>query len=77
MLDLRCSAGFSPVAASGGYSLVVVHGILIAVASFLQSSGSRAHESSSRGSGLYSAGSAVVVRRLSCSAACGSFPDQG
>ena len=27
--------------------------------------------------GLQSAGSVVVVHRLSCSAACGIFPDQG
>ena len=33
MLDLHCCAGFSLVAANGGYSLVVVLTLLIAVAS--------------------------------------------
>ena len=31
-----CHAGFSLVAASGGYSLVVVHGLLISVASLVE-----------------------------------------
>ena len=35
MLGLCCCAGFSPAAASGGYSLVAVHGLLIAVASLV------------------------------------------
>ena len=35
MLGLCCHAGFSLVAASGGYSLVVVHGLLISVASLV------------------------------------------
>ena len=33
VLGLCCRAGFSPVAASRGYSLVAVHGLLVAVAS--------------------------------------------
>ena len=33
VLGLCCCAGFSPVAASRGYSLVAVHGLLVAVAS--------------------------------------------
>ena len=32
-LDLHCCVGFSVIAASGGYSLVAVCGLLIAVAS--------------------------------------------
>ena len=35
MLGLCCCAGFSLAAASGGYSLVAVHGLLIAVASLV------------------------------------------
>ena len=32
MLSLCCFAGFSPVAVSGGYPPVTVHGLLISVA---------------------------------------------
>ena len=35
VLGLRCCTGFSLVAVSGGCSLVAVHGLLIAVASFV------------------------------------------
>ena len=35
MLDFGCCASFSLVEASGGYSLIAVHGLLIAVASLL------------------------------------------
>ena len=35
MLGLRCCVGFSLVAVSASYSLVVVHGLLIAVASLV------------------------------------------
>ena len=38
---LRCCSGFSLVAAIGGFSLVAVHGLIIAVASLLWSMGSR------------------------------------
>ena len=41
-LNLLCWEGFSPVAASGGNSVVAVWGLIIAVASVLQSTGSRA-----------------------------------
>ena len=40
---LHCCTGFSLVAASRGYSSVAVLGLVIAVASLLQSTGSRAH----------------------------------
>lgn len=33
-LGLRCRTGFSPVLASGAYSLVAVYGLLISVSSF-------------------------------------------
>ena len=35
VLGLRCCMGFSLVAASGGYSLVAMHRLLIAVASLV------------------------------------------
>ena len=40
---LHCYPGFSLVAVSRGYSLVAVHGLLIAVASLVQNISSRAH----------------------------------
>ena len=36
MLDLGCCVGFAPVAASGGYSLVVVLKLVLAVAPCLR-----------------------------------------
>ena len=36
VLGFHCCAGFSGVVANRSYSLVVVHGLLIAVASFVQ-----------------------------------------
>ena len=50
---------------SGDYSLVVVHELLIVVTSLVD------HKRYSMG------GSVVVLHRLSCSAACAIFPDQG
>ena len=43
--DLHYCMGFSLVVASGGYSLVVVYGLPVAVLLLLQSVGSRACES--------------------------------
>ena len=57
--------GFSLVSGSGGYSLLVVHGLHVEVASLVADHG------------LQSTGSALVVHRLSCSKACGIFLDQG
>ena len=48
-----------------GFCLVVVHGLLIAVASLVAEHG------------LQSTSSLVVAHRVSCSTACGIFPDQG
>ena len=56
----------SVVAGSGGYSLAVVHGLLIAVPSLAEEHGL-----------LGCMGSVVVAHGLGCSAACGIFPDQG
>ena len=62
MLGLHCYEGFSPAAVSRGCSLVVVHRLLIAVASLVAE-----HR-------LQSVGSAVVVQGLSCSMAYGNLP---
>ena len=56
--------GFSLVEASGVYSLVKVHRLLIVVTSVAER-------------GLWSTGSVVEAQRLSCSAACRIFHDQG
>ena len=82
VLVLCCCTRLSLDAASGGGGLlfVAVRGLLL-----LRSTGSRCAGFSSCGSrasvvvacGLYSAGSVVVVHGLSCSTACGIFPDQG
>ena len=77
-LGLHCGAGLSLVAASRGSSLVVVHGLLIEVASFvagLRISGARV--SVAVAPGLQSAGSGAVVHRLGGSTARGIVPDQG
>ena len=75
---------FSLVLVSRGYSLVVVCRHLIAVVFLLQSPGSRTcglRLSRHKGSGvaipgLSSTDSITVAHRLSCSVACGIFPDQ-
>ena len=73
--------GFSLAAASGGCSLVLVYGLLIAVASRCgaQALGAKAtvvatHELSSCGSRALE--QVAVVHRLSYSVACGLFLDQ-
>ena len=73
------------IAESGGCSLVAMRGLLIAVASLVAEQGSRTHRREQlRHTGpavvapaLWSTASIVVVHRLSCSVACGNFPDQG
>ena len=57
--------GLSPVAASGGHSSLRCAGLSLSWPLLLRSTGSRR------------AGSAIVAHGLSCSAACGIFPDQG
>ena len=69
--------GFSVVAESRGSSLVAVHRLLIAVASLVAEHGLwGARASAVSGPGLQSTGSIVVVHRLSCSTARGTFPGQ-
>ena len=57
--------GLSLVAVSGGYSSSQCTGLSLSWPLLLRSTGSRR------------AGSVVVAYRLSCSVACGIFPDQG
>ena len=57
--------GLSLVAVNIGYSLAVVHGLPIAAASSVAKHG------------LQACGLNSVVHRLSCSAVCGIFLDQG
>ena len=57
--------GLSLVAASGGHSSLRCAGLSLSRPLLLRSTGSR------------HAGSVVVAHGLSCSAACGIFPDQG
>ena len=59
-----------------GYSLAVVHGLLIAVASLVEHEPLGAWASVAGALGPYGAGSVVGVHRLSCSTTCGIFPDQ-
>ena len=63
-MGLRCSVGISLVAESGGYSLVVVQGHLITMASLVAEQG------------YWSSGSVVMALGLSCSTTCGIFLDQ-
>ena len=61
-----------------GQSLVVVHGLLIVVASLgAEHRLSGVQTLVAEAPGLYSTDSIVVAYGLSCSAACEIFPDQG
>ena len=83
VLGLHCFEGFSQAAVSGGYSSLWCLDFLLQWLLLLHSTGFRAHGLHSPGSWaqelrspLQSAGSAVVVHRLGCSAACGILQDQ-
>ena len=92
-LGLCCCVGFSLVAVSRGYSLLECVGFLLWCPFLLGSTGSRVHQLSNGSSSvvvahelsscstwaprLQGTGSIVVVCGLSCSVACGIFPDQG
>ena len=83
VLGLHYFEGFSQAAVSRGYSLLWCLDFLLRWLLLLQSTGFRAHGLHSPGSWaqelrspLQSAGSAVVMHRLSCSAACGILQDQ-
>ena len=84
LLDLCCCVGVSLVVVNQGCCLVVCR-LLIAGLLLLGSTGSRGcklqqlqhTDSVVVVLGLWSTGSVVVARGLSCSAACGIFLDQG
>ena len=66
VLGLCCSAGFSLIMESEGYSPVSVCRLLIAVAFLVAKHGLQSMQAS-----------VVVAHGLSCSTACAIFPDQG
>ena len=76
--------GLSLVAVSGGYSLLWCTGFSLRWLLLLRSMGSRRTGFSSCGArasvvvtrGLWSTGSVVAAHGISCSVACGIFPDQ-
>ena len=78
-------AGFSLAAVSEGYSPVALCRLLIAVASLVakhrltgtQASITALCDSIVAAPGLQSTGSVAVAHGLSCSVACGIFPDRG
>ena len=69
--------GLSLVAASGGCSSLWCAGFSLWWLLPLRSTGSRRGTSVVVAHGLWSAGSVVVAHGLSCSMACGIFPDRG
>ena len=79
-LVLRCCVRLSLVVASEGYSSLRCAGFLLQWLLLLRIMGSRRVGFSSCGAWaqqLWRVGSVVVVHGLSCSAACGIFPDWG
>ena len=73
MLGLCCCTRASSSCGEWGILFVVVRGHLIAVASLVVEHGLQACGLQQ----LRHEGSVVVAHRLSCSVACGIFPDQG
>ena len=74
----HCCTGALPGCGQRGCSLAAVQGLLIAGASPAAEHGlPGAQASVAAAAGLWCTGSVVVAHRLSCSAACGIFPDQG
>ena len=67
---LHCYMGFSLVAANGSYSLIVVHGLLIMVASLVAEHGLKGSQASvAAACGLSSCGSQALEHRLN---SCGT-----
>ena len=77
VLGLHCYAGFSVVAMSGDYSSLQRAGFSLPWLLLFQSLGSRRSGFSSHSSLALEHSSVVVALGLSCSLACGTFPDQG
>ena len=74
---LCCCAGFSPVATSGGYSLVAVFGLLTQWLLLLEHRLYGAWATLAVACGLGSCAWRALEHRLSYSKACGIFLDQG
>ena len=75
---LVAAPGLSLMMVSGEYSLVAVHRLLTALASLIAKHGLKGMWASGVAApGLPSTGSTGVAYRLSCSMACGIFPDPG
>ena len=72
-LGLRCCKQVSLFAVSGGYSSMLCAGFSLWWFLFVAEHRLQAH----RLQQLWHEGSVVVAHRLSCSVACGIFPDQG
>ena len=76
-LGLCCCAQASLVAVSGGYSSLRCVGFSLQWLLLFGARALGAQASVVVARRLWSAGSVVAVHGLSCSAACGIFPDQG
>ena len=78
VLGLHYCEGFSLVSESWDYSLLRSEGFSLQCKGLLQTMGSRSTWASAGAApGLQGTGPGVVAPGLSCSLACGIFPDQG
>ena len=77
MLGLHSCVGFFLAAVSWGSSPAVVRRLLSAAASLAEHGLSGTQAAGAGAPGLWGTGSIFVVQGLSCSKACGIFPDQG
>ena len=78
MLGLHCCAWAVPqLQQAGGHCRVAVLRLPTVVVSLAEHGLSGTHASVVAAPGLQSTGSVVAGHGFSCSAACGSFPDQG
>ena len=85
LLGLRCCTWAFSTCGKWGLLFIAVYGLLIVVASLVAEHGLQARrlrQLQHAGSvvvahGLWSTGSVFVAHGLSCSMACGIFPDQG
>ena len=73
VLGLHCCTQAFSSCSEGGLLFIAVRRFLIAVASLVAEHGLQAHGLQQ----LWHAGSVVAAHGLSCSVACGIFPDQG
>ena len=74
---LHCCTGAFPSCGERGCSLAAVQGLLIMGTSAAEHGLPGAQASVAAAAGLWCTGLVAVTHGLSCSAACGIFPDQG